>query len=195
MSNRIALSLILVASFITLACLSKLSARDEAPSNWKSLEKRYAEANLELAQARLAAAQSQNKAVAGTISKQTMDDLQTGVQVSRDQLKQIAVNQNANTLSPRIAAAEGIIQALETNHAESLKANQLQAGAVAEVELRREQAEINVAKARLAALQALPQQSPQVRVEWEIRMLQDDIRALWARPLIEDMHSEHRQHA
>jgi hypothetical protein len=62
----------------------------------------------------------------------------------------------------------------------------LQAGAVPDVELRREQAEISVAKARLAALQALPQQSPQVRVEWQIRMLQDDIRALWARPLIQD---------
>jgi hypothetical protein len=186
MKKHIALSLILFTCLITFAYFSKLSARDELPSNWSDLEKRYAEANLELAQARLAVAESQNNAVAGTIAKQTMDYLQTGVQVSRDQLKQIAVNKNANALSPQIAAIEGTIQALETNYAESLKANQLQAGAVADVELRREQAEISVAKAKLAALQSLNQQSPQVRVEWEIRMLQDDIRALWARPLIED---------
>ena len=186
MTKRITLPLIVAICIIALACISKLSARDEAPSNWKSLEKGYAEANLELARARLAMAQSQNKAVAGTISKETMYDLQSGVQIAQDQVKQIAVNQNANALSPQIAAAEGTIRALEANYAESLKANQQEAGAVPDVELRREQAEIQVAKARLAALQSLPQQSPQVRVEWQIRMLQDDIRALWARPLIED---------
>jgi hypothetical protein len=81
---------------------------------------------------------------------------------------------------------EGMVQACETNYAESIKANQLQTGAVPDVELRREKAEIAVAKARLAALRVLSQQPPQVRVEWRIRMLQDDIRALWARPLIED---------
>ncbi len=75
---------------------------------------------------------------------------------------------------------------IEANHAESLKANQLQPGAVPDVELRNEQAEIDMARARLAALQSLPQQPPQVRVDWEIRMLQDGIRALWARPLIEN---------
>jgi hypothetical protein len=186
MTKRIALPLIVATCVIAFACYSKLSARDEAPSNWKSVEQRYAEANLELAQARLAMAQSQNKAVAGTVDKETMDALQSGVQIARDRLKQLVVNQNPEALSPQVAAMEGVIQALETNYSESVRANQLQAGAVPDVELRREQAEISVAKARLAALQALPQQSPQVRVEWQIRMLQDDIRALWARPLIQD---------
>jgi hypothetical protein len=186
MTKRIALPLIVATFIVAFACFSKLSARDDAPSNWTSLEKSYAEASLELAKARLDMAQSQNKAVAGTISKETMDELQSCVQVSRDRLKQLLVNQNANAVSPQVAALEGVIRGLEVNNTESLKANQQQAGAVADVELRREQAEINVAKARLAALKALPQQTPQVRVEWEIRMLQDDIRALWARPLIED---------
>ena len=186
MTKRIALPLILVPCLIAIACLSAHSARDESPSNWKSLEQQYSKANLELAEARLAMAQSQNKAVAGTVSKQTMDDLQSGVQVARDWLKQLASSQNPNKYSPQIAAIQGVFQALETNHAESLKANELQAGSVSNVDLRREKAEIAVAKARLAALQGLPYQSPEVRIQWEIRMLQDDIRALWARPLIED---------
>jgi hypothetical protein len=185
MTKRTALPLVLAPCVIAVAYLSAYSARDDAPSNWKSLEQRYAEANLELAKARLDMAQSQNKAIPRTVDRQTMDELQSGVQISRDQLKQLVVNQNADALSPQIAAIEGVIRALETNYAESLKANQLDAGAVNDIELRREQAEINVAKARLAALQALPQQSPQVRVEWEIRMLKDDIRAIWARPLID----------
>jgi predicted outer membrane protein len=186
MTKRIARSLIITPCVIAVACLSGQSAREEAPSNWKSLEQRYAEASLELANARLAMAQSQNKAVAGTVSKQTMNELQSGVQVARDRAKQLAVNQNANSFSPQITAVEGAIQTLEADYDEAIKANQLQAGAVPDVELRREQAEINVAKVRLAALKMLPQQSPQARVEWEIRMLQDDIHALWARPLIED---------
>lgn len=186
MTKRTAFSLTLTLGIIVGFCLSSLSARDEAPNNWMSLEKSYAEASLELAEARLAMAQSQNKDVAGTISKQMMDELQSSVQSSRDLVKQIAVNRKPNNLSPRIAALEGNVNALETSHAESLKANQLQAGAVPEIDLRNETAEINVAKARLAALRALSSQPFEVRVDWEIRMLQDDIRALWARPLIED---------
>ena len=186
MTKRIVLPLVLAPCVIAVACLSQLSARDEAPSNWRSLEQRYAEANLELAKARLAKAQSQNQEVAGTNSREMMDELQSGVQVAQDRLKQLVVNQSSNSHSPQIAAIEGLIRALETNYTESVKANQLQPGAVKDVELRREQAEINVAKARLAAPQALSQQPPEVRIQWEIRMLQDDIRALWARPLVED---------
>ncbi len=186
MTKRIALPLVLVPCMMVAANLSSFTARGDAESDWTAIEQRYAEANLGLANARLVVAENQNKAAAGSVTKETMDELRTGVQIARDQVKQLAVNKTANSLSPRITAIEGRIQALETNHAESIKANQLQAGSVSEVELHREEAEINVAKARLAALRALPQQSPQVRVEWEIRMLQDDIRALWARPLIED---------
>src|SRR5262249_6315647 len=159
-------SLVLVLGIVAGFSLSNLFARDDNSSNWIAIEKSYAEANLELAQARLAMAQSQNKAVAGTVDKETMDALASSVQVARDQAKQIAVNQNANSLSPQVAAMEGVIKAFETNYAESIKANQLQAGAVPDVELRREQAEIAVAKAKLAALRVLSQQAPQVRVEW-----------------------------
>lgn len=186
MTTRIKLPLILVLGIAAGFSLSNLFARDDNSSNWMAIEKSYAEANLELAQARLAMAESQNKAVADTIDKETMDALTSAMHIARDQAKQIAVNQNVNSLSPQIAAMEGMVQACETNYAESIKANQLQAGAVPDVELRREQAEIAVAKARLAALRVLAQQPPQVRVEWQIRMLQDDIRALWARPLIQD---------
>ena len=59
-------------------------------------------------------------------------------------------------------------------------------GARAHLALRRGQPEPTVPTAPLAALNARPQQPPPVRIAWEIRMLQDDIRALWARPLIED---------
>jgi hypothetical protein len=186
MKRHTSLPLIMAVCVIASACFSTVSARDEAPSNWRSLEQRYAEANLELAQSRLDMAQSQNKTVPGTVAKQTMNELHSAVQVARDWVKQLAVNQNPNRYSPQIAAMEGVIRSLEANHADSIKANQLQNGAVPAATLRNEQAEINVAKARLAALRALAQQPPDVRIEWEIRMLHDDIRALWARPLIQD---------
>lgn len=186
MTKRIAIPLLLANCVFAVACFSNISARDEAPSNWEAVEKIYSEANLELAKARLAMAESQNKAVAGTVSKATLDELQSGVRIAQDSLKQLLVNHKANALSPQIAAAEGALQALEANYSESIKANEQQAGAVGEVELRREQAEINVAKARIATLRALGQQPPEVRIEWQIRMIHDDIRSLWARPLIED---------
>src|SRR5262249_35422663 len=99
MTKRISLPLVLVLGVIAGFSLSHLFASDEAPSNWQALEKTYAEANFELGQARLAMAQSQNQAVAGTVDKETMDELTSGVQIARDQIKQIAVNQNANSFS------------------------------------------------------------------------------------------------
>ena len=101
MTKRTALPLVLAPCLIAVAYLSAYSARDDAPSDWTSLEKRYAEANLELAKARLDMAQSQNKAILRTVDRQTMDELQSGVQISRDQLKQLLVNQNADALSPQ----------------------------------------------------------------------------------------------
>jgi hypothetical protein len=52
--------------------------------------------------------------------------------------------------------------------------------------LLREQAEIAVAKARLAMLKSLHEQPVEVRLQCEITQLQDQVRALWNRPLIED---------
>jgi hypothetical protein len=179
-------TLCLVASCVILgACLNALFARDNAPNPWRSLVKSYAEANLELAQARLAQAQSENQNVKGSVSQAMLGELEAGVQVAQERLKQLDGNR-AEPYAPQIKAAEDAVSGLEADHTESLKANQLQAGAVPDIELRREQAEIAVAKARLAALKSLAQQPPDVQIRWQIDQLQDDIRALWARPLIED---------
>ena len=186
MSNQFKLLTLMAASVILGACLNNLFAVDEPPSTWKALEQNYAKADVELAQARLAQAQSENKTVAGSVSAGMLAELAAGVQLTQDRLRQIKSNDNTQPFGPQIAAATDTLKALETIHAESLKANELQAGAVSDAEIRREQAEINVAKARLAALKALPQQRPEVRIQWQIGQLQDQVRALWARPLIED---------
>jgi hypothetical protein len=101
-------------------------------------------------------------------------------------MRQFESSENASPLGPQIIAAEGALHAMQVNHAESMKANQIQAGAVSEVALRREQAEIELAKARVAALKSLAQQPADVQLAWQIRFLQDDIGALWARPIRED---------
>ncbi len=168
------------------AFLNALFARDESPSNWKTLERAYAQANLELAQARLAQAKSQNQTVKGSVSQGMMDELSAGVQITQDYLRQLDGKGTGNPFAPQIVAAEDAVRGLEANHAESIKANTIQAGTVTDAELRRELAEIAVAKARVAALKVVSQQSPEVRIQWEIGQLQDQIRALWARPLIED---------
>jgi hypothetical protein len=186
MTKRFKLLTLMASCVIIGACLNALFARDESPSTWKALEKSYAQANLELAQARLAQAKGENAAVAGSVPDGTLAELQAGVQMTRDRLRQLDSNDNTHPYAPQLVAAQDEVNALEADHAESLKANKVEAGAVSDFELRREQAEINVAKARLAALKVLAQQPPEVRVQWEISQLQDEIRALWARPMLED---------
>jgi hypothetical protein len=145
---------------------------------------RYAQANLELAQARLALANSENQKAAGTISQDVIDTLVAGVQLTQDKLHQLQApaSGNGNSFAPQIIAAQDVLKAIVAVHDQSLQANKLQPGTVPGPKLRREQAEIDVAVARLAALQSLAQQPLEVRIQWQIARLQDDVRSLWARP-------------
>jgi hypothetical protein len=179
--------IVLVLSCIAFgATLNMLFAGGPESNAWKSLEKSYATANLELAEARLAQANSENQAEEESVSQVMISELTAGVQLAQGRLKQLEASSNEKPYGPEIKAAEDAVNALQKDHAESIKANKLEAGAVADAELRREQAEIAVAQARLAALKSLDQQPPEVRVKWELGQLQDQVRALWARPLIED---------
>ena len=186
MTKRFALLFASATCLATAACLSGLFARDQAPSNWKSLEIRCAQANVALAQARLAQAESENKLAAGTISQETIALLRTAVRLTQDRLQQLEGKNDAAPYAPQIMATIQLVKDLQTAHNESLEANKLQFGAVSVPRLRREEAEINMAQARLAALQSLAQQPLEVRLEWQISQLQDDIHSLWARPLIEE---------
>jgi hypothetical protein len=177
---------ILVAFVLLMTQRNELFAKDNSQSSWKALERAYAEANVQLAEARLAQARSQNKSVSGSVSDDTLNQLMADVALTKDRLKQLQAGASGNIYGSQIAAAEEALRGLEADHAESVKANKIQAGAVSAVEIRREEAEIAVAKARLAATKAVGQQSPEVRMQWQIGQLQDQIRALWARPLIED---------
>src|SRR5206468_2923559 len=136
------------------------------------------------ATARLTEAESQNKRTAATISNDAIDLLKAGVKLTQDRLRQLEGQGNANPYAPQIVAAEDALKVVVDIHNQSLQANNLQPGSVAEPQLRREQAEIDVANARLAALASLAQQPLEVRIEWEIRQLQDDVRALSSRPLL-----------
>lgn len=174
-----------ILSLFCVAIASPSLAAESASDNWKALEKNYAEANLELAQARLAQAKNENEKDEGAISQGTMAELQAGVKVAQERIKLLS-DGNADTYAPQISAAESTVKTLEAEHAESIKANKIDSGSVTNAELRREAAEIAVAKARFAALKVLSQQPPEVRLQWELSQLRDQIAALWARPLIED---------
>ncbi len=178
--------------FLVLSCiafgatLNMLFAGGTDSNSWKKLERDYAAANVELAEARLAQANSQNQAVADSVSQEMTSELKAGVQLAQGRLKQLDANGRENPYGPQIQATQDAVSAMQNNYDEALKANKIQAGTVTDVLLRREKASIDVAKARLAALKSLDQQPPEVRIQWELGQLQDQIRALWARPLIED---------
>jgi hypothetical protein len=186
MSRKLFTLIAMSACVVLGAYLNSLFAKDEAPSQWKALEKAYAQANVELAKARLAQAQSENQTVGGSVSNGMVAELKAGVQLTQERLKLIESGASGDSFAPQIAAGEDAVKALEADHAESIKANSLQANSVPAAELKREAAEIAVAKARLAAIKAISREPAGVQMQWEIGQLQDQVRALWARPLIED---------
>jgi hypothetical protein len=171
---------------LTVLGLSALFAAAPASSDWNAVMKTYAEANLALAKARLASAMNANEAVRDAVSKDMLDALQAGVELAQADLNEIAKGESANPFAPQIAAAEKNLAGLVAEQKASIEANRVASGAVSELDMRRDAAEIAVAKAKLAALKSLANQPPEVRMQWQIGELQDQIRALWARPLIED---------
>lgn len=187
MTKRFTLLALMASCILVGTLLNQLFAVDPPKSNtWKTLERAYAQANVELAQARLAQAESENKAAPNSVSDTTIEELEAGVQLTQDRVKQLDSNGNTATFGPQIIAASDEVQALEDDYNEAVKANSASPGAVPGPEIARAKAEIAVAKARLASLKALAQQPLEVRVQWQISQLQDEVRALWARPLIED---------
>jgi len=121
MSRSFTKLFVLAACVIFGACLNALFAKDEAPTNWKALEKAYAEANVKLAEARLAQARSENQTVGGSVSSGMLAELQAGVQLTQARLKQLGTSAPGDAFAPQVAAAEDAVRALEMVHAESLK--------------------------------------------------------------------------
>lgn len=183
MSRRLALLAALAAPLVLWSYLAQSNAQQPGSDNWNALELQYAEANLALAKARLAIAQHENAELADSVSPETLGSLVAGVALAQgrlDNLQGKAGDPNAGY----IAEAQARLNGAEEDYQNSLRANSIDADAVPAVMLEQEQAEIAVAKARLAMLEVLNDQPAEVRLNWEIRQLQDEIRALWNRPLI-----------
>ncbi len=174
------------AGVIVGSLLTTLFAQSNRSSDWRSLERAYAEANLELAKARLGMALNQKKMVADSVPDDTLSDLEANVEFAQDRLAQLKSNRNTTFMTAAIAAAELDLKGTQNDYNKSLEANKIAAGAVPDLQVQLEAAELAAAKARLAVVRALGQQPAEVRVQWQIAQLQDEIRALRARPLIEN---------
>lgn len=186
MTLRKALPTALTMFIFLLAFLTRCSAQETNAGDWTALKIQYAKANLELAQARLALAVHQNQEVPDSVAVGTMESLQAGVQIAQGRLERLQSNQPADPYASLIIDAEARVKGAEEKFQESMRANRIQAGTIPEVLLRQERAELDVAKTRLALLKTLHEQPVDVRLQWEIRELQDEVRALWNRPLLED---------
>src|SRR6478736_4495557 len=116
MRTRTAVLLVISSSVLTALSFSALTARDQAPSNWKALELRCAQTDAALAEARLAQAQSQNKLIPSTIPQEQIQMLQAGVMLTRDRLQQLQRNVSDNPFGPQLAAATDILRSLELPH-------------------------------------------------------------------------------
>src|SRR5262245_4430112 len=116
MSNKSTLVTLFVVGIIAAVSLPALFARDESPSNWSALERAYAAANLELAQSRLALAETQKQAVADSVSQDTIDALQANVRYLQARATQLSGGKAPDPFTTLIAAAQHELKAVEADH-------------------------------------------------------------------------------
>src|ERR1700761_2804793 len=113
MFKRFKLTCLVLACIAFGATLNMLFAGGTDTNSWKALERSYATANVELAEARLAQANSQNQAVADSVSRGMIAELKAGVQVAQDRLKQLDDKGHGNPYGPQIKAGEDAVNVLE----------------------------------------------------------------------------------
>ena len=147
----------------------------KAAPDWKKLQKAYASATLELAQADLAVDEEMIKQVPGTVPGMHLDRLERLVILRQRQLKAIEGRSAIDRLEPLVLSCQMMLANSADNLRRLLAANKQVAGTIPTVEIRRAEVRVAVAEARVALAKALPKQSAPVRLHWELQILREQL--------------------
>jgi hypothetical protein len=144
----------------------------------KSLDVRYAQAFLKMAEADLRKAQDANERVAGTIPDSVLQPLQSTVIVAKERLDQLEHPNDKNN-NPYLDSAEAMLKIARDNWKQALTINQRAAGAIRQSEVDRLQAVAELAQVRVEQARALDLQSPLACAIFDLEQLRLEVHQLF----------------
>lgn len=145
-----------------------------------SIDVRYAQAFLKLAQADLRKAQDANQRVPGTIPDSLLQPLAATVVVAQERLTR-AQHPDDDKGNPYLQTAETMLKMARENWKTALTVNQRAAGAVPQTEVDRLQALTELAQVRVDQARGLDLKSPLACAAFDLEQLRLDVQQLNAR--------------
>jgi hypothetical protein len=159
----------------------KTVSGQDANSNsdqWKQAKIAYAQAVLQVAQADLAKAREANSKAAETIPSAVVRGLQSDVAMAQARVDVMKGTSQPGDENPYMIAAKDALAFARENLQQANSVNARVPGAIGKVELDRRQADVDLAKARLAAASLLDKVTPQEAAQWELLQMQEELHDL-----------------
>jgi len=145
--------------------------------NWERLTQDYASAAVDVAEARLASAKSINKSVPRSIAADLIGDMTRLVEAAQERQRMLKTGDAGDSCVSLMAAAQISLKRDENTYAGLQKA--VERGAVLSpgaLDLAKTRAEL--AKARVALAKALADQPVEVRRQWQIELIVDEMESI-----------------
>jgi hypothetical protein len=188
MTHRVSRIGMLSFALVAILGLTTLFAQNAGSPELQAAQKAYAAAILDLAETRLNQLNREREVARDAVPDETIAILEAQAELAKQQLDQVTNGKPVDILEFQISEAAAELQARDTNYQKLTRIREFAAtsAAVSASDLKIAAAQTAVARSRVAILKALASQPAEVRMQWQIADLQNQISSLWARPQIED---------
>ena len=167
-SGMAAILAVLLAVGLTLS-----AEKGDAPKTWPALARDYAAAASNLAQADVASAVAYNTSVPNAIPASEIEFLRAAAQAAQDRLVALEAGKPLDATASLVILAEANLKGARSAYARLLR--QASLVSVLEEQIRAAKARVDLAEAKLALVKALGDQPPEVRRQWQMQLLLDEL--------------------
>jgi DNA repair exonuclease SbcCD ATPase subunit len=153
-------------------------AQPEEAGTEQSLEVRYAQAQLRLAEVNLKRVERMNQRVPRSVPGDMVAEYREDVEVAKLRLENLASGKGENDFQVWLRRAEEAAQSAEARLRSGMAVNQRAPGTLDALELERLRLRAELARLRLARGQALADQPRETQVQWQLDYLSDEVQRL-----------------
>jgi hypothetical protein len=171
-----ALAALLAGVYLAWGVRVRAHDADQSKS-WERLTQDYASAAVDLAETRLASAKSINKSVQRSIAADRIGDMTRLVEAAQARQRMLTRGDAGDTCITLVAAAEISLQRDESTYAGFQKAVE-RGGVLSAGTLDLAKTRVQLAKARVALSKALADQPVEIRRQWQIELIVDEMESI-----------------
>jgi multidrug resistance efflux pump len=172
----IVLGIVLIAAVELGRAIPIVSAAKDAPE--ENLDVRYAQAQLELAQANLRKVERANERFPKTLSAFVIGEYARDLAIAKAQLENAKRGGDAEMFQTWLERAQSNVKSAESIYENALSTNRRQPNSVDSLDLERLRLRLEVMRLQLQRGQSLAAGSHEQKMQWQITVLNDEVARL-----------------